>query len=78
MLDETVYETEIKIEDKKSFLNDEIVKPSKKSFHRCRKESIKKAAKKKENMSFTQEIKVEKKEEKERKKNSNLYSLWLN
>ena len=37
ILDESIYNNEIKIEDKKSFMKPDVPKPKKKSFHRLRK-----------------------------------------
>ena len=70
VLDESVYENEIKIEDKKSFLETDIPKPKKKSFHRRRKEELKKRAfSKRIIITIVQEEKTEKKEKKKKKQN---------
>ena len=62
-LDESIYDNEIKIEDKKSFMTPDTQKQKKKSFHRQRKEERKKKAfSKKFIITISQEEKKEKKE----------------
>ena len=57
-----MYNAEIKLEDKKSFLDDEILKPKNKSFHRRRKDAIrKKAFERKVKITIVEEVKTEKK-----------------
>lgn len=69
VLDESVYENEIKIEDKKSFPETDIPKPKKKSFHRRRKEELKKRAfSKRIIITIVQEEKSEKRRKRKRNK----------
>ena len=74
VLDESVYENEIKIEDKKSFLETDIPKPKKKSFHRRRKEELKKRAfSKRIIITIVQE---EKSEKKKKKKQNTIFNCF--
>ena len=63
-IDDSVYHNEIKIEDKKSFLEPEIQMKKKKSFHRRRKEEWKRKKSSKQLVVIITEKKEEKKQEK--------------
>ena len=70
ILDEPIYNNEIKIEDKKSFMKPDDPKPKKKSFHRRRKEEQKKKAFSKQFIvTISQDEKKEKKEKKKKRQN---------
>ena len=70
ILDDSVYNNEIKNEDKKSFMKPDVPKPKKKSFHRRRKEEQKKKAFSKQIIiTISQDEKKEKKEKKKKRQN---------
>ena len=66
-LDESVYDNEIKIEDKKSFMKPDIPNQKKKSFHRRRKEERKNKAFSKQFTSLYLKMRRRKRRRKRRK-----------